>query len=238
VWTTVPLRSAVVFTDIEDISVYGPDRVTVGLDLNFDNVVDVELRNLGHEFAAFSTVTGRVAGLTAVPPNQNNFAAAFVDGDTIGSSFSFYAWNTGYSGLISCRDTGCLGFYSEGQAYLGVEFQIAGMLHYGWVLIENPLAAGGGVIGSFAYESEAGVSIVAGAIPEPSTVALLSGSTALLLQRNGKTRKQQNKTPQRTARGWVLSTFSVICRCLGFGGAQTRRPPGNWRASPPPAPWG
>ena len=219
--TTAPLHGAVVFTDIPDISSYGRDVVTFGIDFNFDSVVDVELRNLGHEFAAFPSASNRVAGVTAIPPDQNNFAAALIGGDVIGASLDFYTWNTGYCGLINCKDRGCLGFFSGGAAYLGVEFSLDDTLHYGWILIDNELGAGGGVIKSFAYESEAGVPIVAGAIPEPSTSVLIGGGTALMLKRNSQTRKQ-NKALQRTTRGLFVSTLNLIRKCLGFGSAQIR----------------
>jgi hypothetical protein len=58
-------------------------------------------------------------------------------------------------------------------------------------------------------------------IPEPSSAALLGGSTLLLWQRNASNRKE-NKALLRTPRGWLVSTLSLIRKCLGFGGVQSR----------------
>ena len=74
-------------------------------------------------------------------------------------------------------------------AYMGVMFNIEDAVHYGWVRISNPFDGTGGTIMDFAYETEPGVGILAGAgmIPEPATSALLAvGGLLLALRRKWK----------------------------------------------------
>lgn len=182
-----PASGAVVFTDMPDRGFYSfGDWITQSIDFNADGIDDMVFRNFGDEFAAFSTSTSAIAGIAARPPNQNSFAIPFESGSLIGTSFSsssLYTWNEGYSGLISVRlvgfDTVVLGFWGGIEAYLGVQFEIDGNTHYGWVLVENLFDdVGGGIIKAFAYESEAGVPIVAGEIPEPSAALMASAGLA------------------------------------------------------------
>jgi hypothetical protein len=68
-------------------------------------------------------------------------------------------------------------------AYLGFEFEIAGERHFGYAGIEG-IENSGAIISSLAWESEPGVGIRAGAIPEPSNfVLLVVGILGLLAQR-------------------------------------------------------
>lgn len=57
---------------------------------------------------------------------------------------------------------------------MGVEFQSAGATHYGWVSLSIASDAPFGAINAWAWETRAGEPIAAGAIPEPSTSALLA----------------------------------------------------------------
>jgi hypothetical protein len=178
----VPASGAVVFTDIPDIGFFSPGGfLTQPIDLNADGVDDVIFRNFGDEFAAFSTSTSAISGIVATLPNLNHFAAPLGSGSIIGPSFaSLYSWNEGYSGLISVRTVGTesviLGLWGSVEAYLGVQFKIGEETHYGWILVDTPFDSGGGIIKALAYESEAGMPIFAGAVPEPSAACLVVAS--------------------------------------------------------------
>lgn len=79
------------------------------------------------------------------------------------------------------------GPFLETNAFLGVSFQINSETHYGWIQIDNPNNTPGGTITGFAYETESGRGISAGAIPEPGSVALFTmGGLGLYLLRKNK----------------------------------------------------
>lgn len=180
--TATSAHGAVIFTDMPDRGFYSAGTwITQPIDFNDDGVDDMVFRNFGATFVAFSTSTSAIAGIAAKPPDQNSFAPPFESGSIIGPSFSnssLYTWNEGYSGLVSVRligfETVVLGLWVNEGAYLGVEFKIGEDTHYGWIEVDTPFLAGGGVIKAFAYESEPGVPIIAGVIPEPSSALLVA----------------------------------------------------------------
>lgn len=84
-----------------------------------------------------------------------------------------------------------IGAFVGQRAYMGVAFDIQGATHYGWIDMYVSDLAPGAVIYGWGYESRPGMSIIAGAVPEPSTIVLiLTGSLALLL--SGAKRKSAN----------------------------------------------
>ena len=92
------------------------------------------------------------------------------------------------------------GFFGDG--YLGISFNVEGSTHYGWVEMSHDRD---GVrpspddpylyIHGWAWETEANTSIIAGAIPEPSTgILTMIGSLALL--QLARSRRRRNKIHQ------------------------------------------
>jgi len=90
----------------------------------------------------------------------------------------------GFYGLVYITSTGVGGQFAGQHAYMGVEFQRAGATHYGWILLQiSEDYAAIGAIESWAWETQPGVPIFAGAVPEPSTWVLLGlGALALVWQ--------------------------------------------------------
>lgn len=77
------------------------------------------------------------------------------------------------------------GFFHDTTAFMGIHFQIGESWHYGWVRIqgeggEDVLAPQGWIL-DWAYESRPDTPILAGAVPEPSTWALLVGGGVLVV---------------------------------------------------------
>lgn len=93
--------------------------------------------------------------------------------------------------LIHCVDTGCGGAFVGQRAYMGIEFERAGATHYGWVLLNLAPHYPSGTIEAWAWDTRPGEAILAGAVPEPSTWALLVGGGVLMLwfRRKGKGRR-------------------------------------------------
>jgi hypothetical protein len=75
----------------------------------------------------------------------------------------------------------CGGDFFGQDAYIGMEFQIEGKTHYGWVRFNHFEIGTGGHILSWAYESEPDVAIAAG---DPGTEFI--GSAAYCARRTGE----------------------------------------------------
>ena len=70
--------------------------------------------------------------------------------------------------------------------YAGVQFTVGSDTFYGWAgsQLQDPASSNStGTITDFAYESTPGLGIAAGAVPEPSGLALLALGAAGLLRR-------------------------------------------------------
>ena len=82
---------------------------------------------------------------------------------------------------------GSSGFFLGTRGYLGMEFLIDGQVHYGWMDLDN-YQWNQTEIHGWAYESEPGKPILAGAIPEPSSMLLAcvtAGSCLCVRRRTG-----------------------------------------------------
>lgn len=89
----------------------------------------------------------------------------------------------GVAGLHARYDIGTSGFFVGTRGYIGIEFQIEGETHYGWIDLDN-FTWWQSEIHGWAYESEPNKPIIAGAIPEPSSILLtLCGSFCLMMKR-------------------------------------------------------
>ena len=103
----------------------------------------------------------------------------------------WFGENGEFNSLIICLEGSggytCVGGFP--RSYMGVEFDIGGNTHYGWIDLfassDSPYAE----IYGWGYETDPGVGILAGAgmIPEPATSALLvAGGLLLVLRRKRK----------------------------------------------------
>jgi hypothetical protein len=165
------------------------------------------------------------------PPDLGGPLTAFQPGALIGADIAFPLefrsadhFGDGFVGedellgisIVICFDSCSYTPFAAGRAYTGFEFERNGLKHYGYFDMSGAPNVRGVTLYGWGWETEPGMAIVAGAIPEPSTAAYVGGSAFLLWQRNAHTRKQ-NKALQRTARGLFVSTLSLIRKCLGFG---------------------
>lgn len=122
---------------------------------------------------------GRILTWLDPPPNIGGSVAPLPAGFSIGAdsqtgSLAWYGGAPDYNTLAVCFDVGCAGAFVGQHAYMGVEFQRAGATHYGWVLLNIAGNYPSGTIESWAWDTRPGASILAGAVPEPSTWSLFA----------------------------------------------------------------
>ncbi|MDF7801818.1 hypothetical protein P4C99_20235 [Pontiellaceae bacterium B1224] len=192
------------------------------IDLNFDSLIDVffdysvsgDLSGQNGQLLAY--VDGfSIDGSNRILVSSSNGRDAALPYDTLisGSPDSSLEWGSGnyFAGIVSYWVTypppdeewrGLLG--ENGNAYFGIEFEVEGATHYGWVNIvlgpeENLYGFEDPITASWAYESTPGAGIVAGAIPEPSTgILTVGGSLALLfLARSRRCGKHVGVIPRK-----------------------------------------
>ncbi len=108
--------------------------------------------------------------------------AGFLIGPDSGNSqVQWFSETPGWTALAMFTDSGVGGQFPGQRAYMGVEFQRAGATHYGWIRLQISDYAAFGSIEAWAWETRAGVPILAGAVPEPSIWALFVGGGALMV---------------------------------------------------------
>jgi hypothetical protein len=166
------------------------------LDFDGDGIAELTLGYDFHFIGVRSELSTTVLTRMDAPPNLGGSVAPELAGFSIGDgseagSLQWFGripgapYETDFRTLIQCFDTGCTGEFRGQYAYMGVQFHLGSDTHYGWVLLQISDSAAFGAIESWAWETEPGVPILAGAVPEPSPfiLLLLSGATFRFLRK-------------------------------------------------------
>jgi hypothetical protein len=165
-----------------------PEETT--LDINNDSIVDFTFGYDFHFVGLRSEGDSQYLIYPSPPPDIGGPVEPLSAGFDIGpesdtGSLEWFGTNTGFATLVSVFEGPGGGPVYEGRfpgqrAYIGVEFDSGGANHYGWIDIYVASGAYAEVYG-WAYESNPETSIVAGAVPEPSTMLLLAFGTMSIL---------------------------------------------------------
>lgn len=173
--TATSADAAIVYTDVS------PDELVVNnlydIDLDGDGAIDFTLFQSGSSYPGFSVINLAVIAGNA---SSNLAVATFIPGTYGTYSYAFpAALSVGapINDMQTFASSGPLGFFgsfggfymfSSGafigatDKYIGVQFDISGSLHYGWIRVDVASDVSNIVVKDFAYESVAGVGIAAG----------------------------------------------------------------------------
>lgn len=158
------------------------------IDVNSDGVDDFVLTTPnGMEINLNPLGNNAVLAVPEPPPDLGVLVSALTPGTAISSSLApqmvWYDRDSPYGGsatIIATSTIGDIGYFRDNtNAYAGFRLNLSGNMYYGWFYIQN-LGANIGQITSWAYESAPNTPILAGAVPEPSTFALIVISSCLL----------------------------------------------------------
>ena len=165
-------------------------RRDVPIDLDQDGTPDFVFRATPSQFDIYGLGGNRALAFPNNPPDLTRRAVPLMAGDAIASSLQpQYIWAEsqffgGPSDPLGVVFNGgfetIIGTFVNRIAYVGLEFQSGGNTHYGWIQLDTVrFSNNGGYVLDYAYELRPGTSIFAGAVPEPSTWALLSAGGIL-----------------------------------------------------------
>lgn len=183
-WATAGY-AGIIYVDIADVPVF---QGSYDLDFDDDDVVDFTFEaSGGGQFSLQVQGSNRTA--ENVPTDLAPLAPGFLIGPDLSSTDRHWSDPGAQVGITACMTLPPpFGFYCTGEfagqtAFMGAQFQISGETHYGWVRIDCTFPLGGTIL-DYAYESNPDQAIIAGAIPEPSTLMLMLAAAGVLALRS------------------------------------------------------
>lgn len=161
----------VVYSGVQDIGI--AQFSSQNLNLDGDAYNDILLENYifgggNYQGLYVNFFPGKVVGFNA----GLNYASALNEGDLIDSSTTAggpFAASMAYGANNPNAE-----FNNVDGAFIGLEFPINGTSHFGWVRVSIDNAAGKFVVNDWAYNSVPGEGLLAGQVPEPTTLGLLA----------------------------------------------------------------
>jgi len=207
--------ASVVYVPMDESFFSIGDFLEQKFDLNEDGIDDFRFTNNGLEvvngISVYPLNQNRVLGslVQSTPYDTTPYLIPFKKGSQISGTIDQDAykwtntagWKNERQAVTSCAGTGiiempyvCGGFFhDQGVSYMGLELNLEGQKHYGWILMDFTfLPDTGCYFKGYAYETDPGVAIMTGEIPEPSTYALFVGilsTLALVIQKRFKALK-------------------------------------------------
>lgn len=163
-------------------------------DVDGDGIQDYRFDNDGAAFYVSPLGSNRQIAYPAVPPDMGSSLTPLFAGEIVSTSLDpvLGQWvdrsspNLGWHSAMHYQfDFGGGGTFYRKIAYMGIDFMAAdGGQHFGWIKVDCSQQLTGGLLVEWAWAATPGESIIAGAVPEPSTWALLGiGLMALCFAR-------------------------------------------------------
>jgi len=154
----------IIYTDVDPD--FGGDSLNFLLDLDNDGITDYDIdhrpgTNSANAIRVLNSEYNAILGMNA--GGNYNYPWALNYSDVISNGASTWLYHSVFQTLNwnSCSYT-----YSQWcgvtDKYLGLEFHIGGVVHYGWARLDVPLDSSGWVIKDYAYNSTPDAPILAG----------------------------------------------------------------------------
>lgn len=162
--------AAIVYSGDQDILI--PQFNSFNLNLDGDAYYDILLKNYvffggNYQGATVNYFPGKVVGFTT----GLSYASALAAGVTIDAAATSggpFAVSLAYGNNPDSQ------FDHTAGAFIGLEFPIAGVSHFGWIRVSIDNSAGTFIINDWAYNDTPGGAIVTGQIPAPGSLGLLA----------------------------------------------------------------
>lgn len=206
-WATASVVYIPQVPALEEIWIFQDPFNPVKMDVNGDGIDDVGLVKdfgIGMEIYASTAIFGRNS-LNFDPANglRETWIRGFLPGQAIGPAGApeallgqYWIFNADFEGLTSNTLASGLpdniltltGDFLITRRYMGVRLELSpGVYNYGWVDIQNNMAHPWNYrIRGWAYESDPGVPISAGLIPEPGGPLLIGATLCIPILRRRK----------------------------------------------------
>jgi len=154
------------------------------LDMDGNGTTDFVFQSGQPGFAIFPQAGAAVLAAPAGSLDFNSYGLPLSAGQQIDSLTPVGAfWDFSANGSLptSARHNGAIGLFTGQVAYLGVQFTRNADTHFGYLYLDvSFVGANAGNLLALAWDTRPNAAIVAGAVPEPSTFALLGLSGVAL----------------------------------------------------------
>ncbi len=180
-------QSSIIYVDAPDVLVGRFDDETFSFDLDGNGTADVDFRKRNGDLQVIPRSGNEASAVAAIAPEAGGYAVPISLGSLISASTPWqprypYSFRpTEFYGPQLSTTAGAISAYGSFaglDGYLGIRFLIGSELHYGWIhlncVFSGPYQPAAGRITEWAYNSVADQPITVGAVPEPSTWALLA----------------------------------------------------------------
>lgn len=163
----------VIYSGVQDLPVaqFGSQD----LNLDGDAYNDILLKNYvfgsNYQGATVNFAPGKVVGFNT----GLSYASALAEGDLIDATATAggpFAVSLAYAPNANSE------FDNASGAFIGLEFPINAVSHFGWIRVSIDNAAGTFVINDWAYNATPSEGLLAGQVPEPGTLGLLAAGAA------------------------------------------------------------
>jgi len=167
---------AIVWSGVQNIDLPWAGSLDVNIDLDLNGTDDYMIRRSGLDAWAYSLADGNefFDEITTVGHAPNAVPSTFgtIFDDTPTSPNIWYDNPDDHSQIMMSQGTGF--WVGTDHQYMGVRFFGGSDLYYGWIEMSiEPDMPNSMTIHSWAYNSVPGEGLIAGVVPEPSSIALL-----------------------------------------------------------------